>query len=110
MSLPMNIQYTSVTAATTAAAKVAIAAKANSRIRILGVSASAVGAQRVTLQSSTGLAYVGPIYLAAGANAVMPPNALGYAETNIARGVYMQLDGAQATGCNIQYITRGATA
>jgi hypothetical protein len=110
MSLPLGAQYTSVTAATTAAAKVLLAAKANSRIRILGLSASAVAAQRVTIQSSTGLAYVGPLYLAAGVPAVLPPTAIGYAETNIARGLYMQLDGAQASCVNLIYTTRGATA
>lgn len=108
--LPFNAQYVLVAAATTAAAKAAIAAVSGSRHRIMGLVSSAVSAQNITLQSSTGGIILGPIYLAAGGAAVLPPEPMGYCVSALSKAVLIQHDAAVATRTQLIYSTYSATA
>ena len=109
-TLPFNATQITVAAATTAAAKVAIAAVTGVRHRIMGIVSSAVAAQNITLQSSTGGKIIGPIYLAAGVPVVLPTNAVGYGASSLSKGVYIQHDAAQATATFLTYVSYSATA
>jgi len=106
MSQPKHAEYTflNITASTTAAAKQLVAAStASMRHRVIGLTAAAVAAQSITLQSSTGGAYMGPINLAAGVPLVLPPSAIGYFETAAGKSIYNQSDNATETVINLIY-------
>lgn len=107
---PWHATYVTVAAATTAAAKQGIAAISGSRIKIHGLVSSAAAAQNITLQSSTGGVYMGPIYLTAAGAAVCPPCETGYCLGTLSRGVYIQHDAATATRTQLIYSTYSATA
>lgn len=111
MSTPITAPYTylSITASTTAAKKELVAAVTGHRHRIMGMAAAALGAQIMTLQSSTGLTLIGPINVAAGHPIVLPPCAIGYAETAASRSITNQSENATQTCIHLVYQTYKAT-
>jgi len=108
---PVNAEYShvNITASTTAAIKEVVAAASGLRHRVLGVTISALAAQNLTLQSSTGGVLLGPINVAGGVPFVLPPSPMGYAETSASRGIYNQSDNATETFISMQYQTYAAT-
>ena len=109
MSRPLDVQYITVSAATTAAAKATVSAVSGARLRILGLSASALAAQVLTLQSSTAGVYIGPVNLAAGVPATIAPTAIGLYETAASKGILCQLGNATQTFWTLQYQVINAT-
>lgn len=108
---PINADYTylNVTASTTAAAKQLVAAVTGLRHRVIGLSVTSLGAQQITLQTSTGGAILGPVNIAAGVPFVLPPTQIGYCEQAASKGLYNQSNNATETVFNLVYQTHKAT-
>ena len=111
MSTPVTAPYTflNVTASTTAAKKQLVAAVTGQRHRIIGMTVTSAAAQIVTLQSSTGLAMMGPVNVGATDPMTWPSNFIGYCETAASRSIMNQSENATATLFNLIYQTYTAT-
>lgn len=103
MSYPGNANYIYMSASTTAGPKQVLAPVTSYRLRLYGGLVHMGAANTVTIQTSTGGVLMGPFTLAAAGTFSFPPTMLGYGETPVSRGVYMQLLNAAAANVNFTY-------